>query len=241
MWWFGTFLLDFYLNCFVFPFCVVVLCGRFHCHITWLRRELLSSFWVSFFVCISVSIFSVSAWFFGGLAKRSYNICTSVHTLDTMFSSSISLAFHFYPFCCHLIFHHIDCCAFVHRFFFCFFCTSSTHFSYEGLDEFLLGQHLPKINSHWWSETHTHTHTQSLVQAHKHRTTTTAATTRMRNVQMNSNIKRFLAKLFWNHVSDETFRQIWVEIFIRLHCFVVFLFFFLLDIWVCFVVISRAW
>lgn len=25
MWWFGTFLLDFYLNCFVFPFCILLL------------------------------------------------------------------------------------------------------------------------------------------------------------------------------------------------------------------------
>lgn len=34
MWWFGTFLLDFYLNCFVFPFCVVLF--LFICHLLWL-------------------------------------------------------------------------------------------------------------------------------------------------------------------------------------------------------------
>lgn len=201
MWWFGTFLLDFYLNCFVFPFCVVVLCGRFHCHITWLRRELLSSFWVSFCVCLHCCLY-ISSYIFclRLIFRRSretlvqyLHICTHTEnnvqfiyfTRFPFLSILLSFDFPSYRLLC-------VCSSFL----LLFLHVLNTFFVW-GARWIFAGSAFAK-NQLSLMEWNAHIHTP--VQAHKHRTTTTAATTRMRNVQMNSNKKRFLAKLFWNHV-----------------------------------------
>lgn len=137
--------------CFIlcsFFIAIPVDCDRAFHQITW------SHFIICLYVFFLLLLFLFVILFVSGLAlavsRTPFANIFRTHTKFKQCSFSSVHLFHsasiFIHFVCHLIFHHIDCCAFVYRLiffffsfvlsFFHFFCTYSTHFSYEGLNDF---------------------------------------------------------------------------------------------------------
>lgn len=182
MWWFGTFLLDFYLNCFVFPFYIVLF--LFVCHLLWLWRwwwHGLLTFVLSVHIAVlalfpshSNGVFMAFIWLLHALkhhechthfCRRYRTACTLLYAgMLGMCICSFHL-FHSFSIFIHFViwFSIIEIVVrfvFFGLFYFILFifvvvffillsfvyCMYSTQFFALGLNEFLLGQHLPKSN-----------------------------------------------------------------------------------------------